>query len=127
MGKAVKRNRTRPLLHRARVVVDARRIATLRARGLGWKKIARQLGCGVSSVLRIAQEASQHGSIIRPEKRRGQLPPFQHPQPRIRRFGKQLFLQWTVPALPEELARYVDWRGMCMELLQRRPTQKKTP
>src|SRR5882672_4034710 len=35
-------------LGRPRVIVDARRIAALRAQGLGWKKIARQLGCGVS-------------------------------------------------------------------------------
>lgn len=49
-------------LGRPRVIVDARRIAALRAQGLGWKKIARQLGCGVSTVLRIAQEASQRGS-----------------------------------------------------------------
>lgn len=51
-------------LGRPRVIVDARRIATLRTQGLGWKKIARQLGCGVSTVLRVAQEASQHGSTI---------------------------------------------------------------
>jgi DNA invertase Pin-like site-specific DNA recombinase len=51
-------------LGRPRVIVDARRIAALRAQGLGWKKIARQLGCGVSTVLRIAQEGSQRGSTI---------------------------------------------------------------
>lgn len=31
----------------------------LRTQGLGWKKIARQLGCGVSTVLRVAQEGLQ--------------------------------------------------------------------
>jgi len=49
-------------LGRPRMVVDASRITTLRAQGLGWKKISRQLGCGVSTVLRIAQEAQQGGS-----------------------------------------------------------------
>ncbi len=45
-------------LGRPRVVVDRSRIATLRAQGLGWKKIARQLNCGVSTVLRAAGEGS---------------------------------------------------------------------
>src|SRR6266446_335584 len=49
-------------LGRPRVIVDARRIALLRAQGVGWKKIARQLGCGVSTVLRVAQEGAQRGS-----------------------------------------------------------------
>ncbi len=43
-------------LGRPRVILDAHRIAALRAQGLGWKKIARQLGCGVSTVLRVAQD-----------------------------------------------------------------------
>ena len=47
-------------LGRPRRDVDARRIASLRAQGLGWKKIARELDCGVSTVLRAAEE----GSII---------------------------------------------------------------
>jgi DNA invertase Pin-like site-specific DNA recombinase len=51
-------------LGRPRVIVDARRIAILRTQGLGWKKIARQLGCGVSTVLRVAEEGSRHGSTI---------------------------------------------------------------
>jgi DNA invertase Pin-like site-specific DNA recombinase len=45
-------------LGRPKKIVDARRIAALRAQGLGWKKIARQLGCGVSTVLRTAGEGS---------------------------------------------------------------------
>lgn len=49
-------------LGRPKVIVDARRIAMLRTQGLGWKKIARQLGCGVSTVLRVAEEGSQGGS-----------------------------------------------------------------
>ena len=43
-------------LGRPRVIVDAHRIASLRAQGLGWKKIARELGIGVSTVLRAAQD-----------------------------------------------------------------------
>jgi DNA invertase Pin-like site-specific DNA recombinase len=43
-------------LGRPRVTVDAARIAALRGQGLGWKKIARKMGCGVSTVLRTAQE-----------------------------------------------------------------------
>jgi DNA invertase Pin-like site-specific DNA recombinase len=31
-------------------------IAKLRAQGLGWKKISRELGVAVSTVLRVAQE-----------------------------------------------------------------------
>lgn len=51
-------------LGRPRVAVDAYRIATLRARGLGWKRISRELGCGVSTVLRAAQETERGGSTI---------------------------------------------------------------
>src|ERR1700751_5210714 len=40
-------------LGRPKVVLDASRIAKLRAQGLGWKKISRELGVGVSTVLRI--------------------------------------------------------------------------
>jgi DNA invertase Pin-like site-specific DNA recombinase len=49
-------------LGRPRVAVDAHRIATLRERGLGWKKISRELGVGVGTVLRVAQEARKRGS-----------------------------------------------------------------
>jgi len=45
-------------LGRPRVTVDAARIAALRSQGFGWKKIAREMGCGVSTVLRAAQEGS---------------------------------------------------------------------
>ena len=41
-------------LGRPKVVLDASRIAALRAQGLGWRKISRELGVGVSTVLRIA-------------------------------------------------------------------------
>lgn len=49
-------------LGRPKVVVDASRIARLRSQGLGWKKISRELGVGVGTVLRIAQEALRCGS-----------------------------------------------------------------
>ena len=43
-------------LGRPKVILDTRRIASLRAQGLGWKRVARELDCGVSTVLRIANE-----------------------------------------------------------------------
>jgi DNA invertase Pin-like site-specific DNA recombinase len=46
-------------LGRPKVVLDAARIADLRKAGLGWQKIAKEMGVGVSTVLRIAQEASE--------------------------------------------------------------------
>jgi DNA invertase Pin-like site-specific DNA recombinase len=49
-------------LGRPKVILDASRIARLRKQGLGWKKISRELGIGVSTVLRIAQEARSGGS-----------------------------------------------------------------
>jgi DNA invertase Pin-like site-specific DNA recombinase len=51
-------------LGRPKKIVDARRIATLRTQGVGWKKIARQLSSGVSTVRRVAEEDSQRGSTI---------------------------------------------------------------
>jgi DNA invertase Pin-like site-specific DNA recombinase len=49
-------------LGRPKVILDASKIAKLRAQGLGWKKIARELGVGVGTVLRIAQEGRESGS-----------------------------------------------------------------
>jgi DNA invertase Pin-like site-specific DNA recombinase len=49
-------------LGRPKVILDASKIAKLRAQGLGWKKISRELGVGVSTVLRIAHEARESGS-----------------------------------------------------------------
>jgi DNA invertase Pin-like site-specific DNA recombinase len=49
-------------LGRPRVTVDAHKIASLRAQGIGWKKIARELGIGVSTVLRAAQD---DGKVVR--------------------------------------------------------------
>ena len=43
-------------LGRPRAHVDASRIAVLRAQGCGWRKIARELGVGVGTVLRAATE-----------------------------------------------------------------------
>jgi DNA invertase Pin-like site-specific DNA recombinase len=51
-------------LGRPKKVVDAARIATLRAQGFGWIKISRQLKVGVGTVLRAAQEAREGHSTI---------------------------------------------------------------
>lgn len=51
-------------LGRPRRVVDARRIASLRGQGWGWKKIARELDCGISTVLRVGQDGQKRGSVI---------------------------------------------------------------
>jgi DNA invertase Pin-like site-specific DNA recombinase len=48
-------------LGRPRCVVDGSRVASLRAQGMGWKKITGELGIGVGTLYR----ASQHGSKIR--------------------------------------------------------------
>ena len=49
-------------LGRPKVVLDPTRIAALRNSGLGWKKISKELGIGVGTVLRIAQGNSELGS-----------------------------------------------------------------
>jgi DNA invertase Pin-like site-specific DNA recombinase len=49
-------------LGRPRAIVDARKVAALREQRLGWKKIATELGVGVGTVRRIAQEALEDGS-----------------------------------------------------------------
>ena len=46
-------------LGRPRAIVDVRRIASLRAQGVGWKRIAADLGVGVGTVLRHAGEGSK--------------------------------------------------------------------
>ncbi|PYU20906.1 MAG: resolvase [Acidobacteria bacterium] len=48
-------------LGRPKVILDASKIAKLRAQGLGWKKISRELKVGVGTVLRIAHEARESG------------------------------------------------------------------
>ncbi len=42
-------------LGRPKVALDVAKIATLRAQGRGWKKIASKLGVGVGTVIRAAQ------------------------------------------------------------------------
>jgi DNA invertase Pin-like site-specific DNA recombinase len=50
-------------LGRPKKIMDASKIAALRAQALGWRKISRELGVGgVSTVFRIAQEALESGS-----------------------------------------------------------------
>jgi DNA invertase Pin-like site-specific DNA recombinase len=46
-------------LGRPKRVVDARRIAALRAQGVGWKRIAAELGIGVGTLYRLAREGSK--------------------------------------------------------------------
>jgi DNA invertase Pin-like site-specific DNA recombinase len=46
-------------LGRPRVVVDAGRIAALRAQGLGWKRIAAEMKVGVGTLYRLAREGSK--------------------------------------------------------------------
>jgi DNA invertase Pin-like site-specific DNA recombinase len=48
-------------LGRPRRVVDAHRVAALRAQGMGWKRVAEELGIGVGTLYRLAL----HGSKIR--------------------------------------------------------------
>lgn len=48
-------------LGRPKKILDTKRIATLRAQGVGWKRIAAEMGVGVGTLYRIAQ----HGSKIR--------------------------------------------------------------
>ena len=50
-------------LGRPRRIVDSARIGSLRAQGHGWKAIARQMGLGVSTVLRAAEMAGLKGSV----------------------------------------------------------------
>jgi DNA invertase Pin-like site-specific DNA recombinase len=46
-------------LARPRVIVYARRIVTLRAQGVGWKRIAAELEFGVATLYRIAGDGSK--------------------------------------------------------------------
>jgi DNA invertase Pin-like site-specific DNA recombinase len=47
------------VLGRPKRVVDARRIAALRAQGAGWKRIAAEMGIGVGTLYRRAREGSK--------------------------------------------------------------------
>ena len=46
-------------LGRPRRIVDAHRVASLRAKGLGWKRIAGELGIGVGTLYRFAGDGSK--------------------------------------------------------------------
>jgi DNA invertase Pin-like site-specific DNA recombinase len=47
------------LLGRPRVIVDARWIATLRAQGVGWKRIAAEMEVGVGTIYRVVPDGSK--------------------------------------------------------------------
>ena len=51
-------------LGRPKRVVDARRIAELRAQGAGWKKISREMGIGVGTLYRLAAEGSKMREMV---------------------------------------------------------------
>jgi DNA invertase Pin-like site-specific DNA recombinase len=46
-------------LGRPRKILDTKRIATLRAKGVGWKRIAADLGVGVGTIYRVALDGSK--------------------------------------------------------------------
>ena len=51
-------------LGRPKRVVDARRIAALRAQGVGWKRIAAEMGIGVGTLYRLAREGSKIREMV---------------------------------------------------------------
>jgi len=46
-------------LGRPRKIVDTNQIATLRAQGVGWKRIATQMGVGIGTLYRVASAGSK--------------------------------------------------------------------
>ena len=46
-------------LDRPKKILDTKRIATLRAKGVGWKRIAAEMGVGVGTIYRVALEGSK--------------------------------------------------------------------
>jgi DNA invertase Pin-like site-specific DNA recombinase len=46
-------------LGRPKKILDTHRIATLRAKGVGWKRIAAELGVGVGTIYRVALDGSK--------------------------------------------------------------------
>jgi len=46
-------------LGRPRKILDTKRITTLRAQGVGWKRIAAGMGVGVGTIYRVALEGSK--------------------------------------------------------------------
>ena len=51
-------------LGRPRAVVDHRRVTALRAKGVGWKRIAAEMGVGVGTIYRVAQESSKIREMV---------------------------------------------------------------
>ena len=75
-------------LGRPRRVLDAAEITRLRACGCGWRTIAGKMGCGVSTVLRVAQNASQRDSENpRPQTFRTLIPKTLAAGPRTKALG----------------------------------------
>jgi len=62
-------------LGRPRRVVDARAITARRAQGVGWKRIAADMGIGVGTLYRLAREGSEirekFFEPLKPTTRRG--------------------------------------------------------
>jgi DNA invertase Pin-like site-specific DNA recombinase len=46
-------------LGRPKKILDTKRIAALRAQGIGWKRIAAEMGVGVRTIYRVALEGSK--------------------------------------------------------------------
>jgi DNA invertase Pin-like site-specific DNA recombinase len=46
-------------LGRPKKILDTKRITTLRAQGVGWKRIAAEMGVGVGTIYRVALEGSK--------------------------------------------------------------------
>jgi DNA invertase Pin-like site-specific DNA recombinase len=47
------------VLGRPRRILDTKRIALMRAQGVGWKRIAADMGVGVGTIYRVAPEGSK--------------------------------------------------------------------
>jgi hypothetical protein len=54
------------ILGRPRVIVDAAKIATLRASGASWRAISKQLGVGIGTVYNAARQRSENVSPTAP-------------------------------------------------------------
>jgi len=46
-------------LGRPKKILDTKRIAALRVKGIGWKRIAAEMGVGVGTIYRVALEGSK--------------------------------------------------------------------
>jgi hypothetical protein len=59
-GRAAQMPRRRAnKLGRPKKILDTKRIAALRTKGVGWKRIAAEMGVGVGTIYRIALEGSK--------------------------------------------------------------------